>query len=228
MAAHRAGFMGAAAAPSLATPTDVLTALLTPAAPQFYFLVDLFIIATAVHLLLRVSAFEKPLTLWLLAAALVQSYWLLPLDKPHGEAPSQLPLYAAAYLLGFQTARHDQENRLSSLVRDPGFLLFGASVASLSPWKPPILHLSIPLLLFSIVRLSPRLSPAPLTWLGRRSGAVYVWHTPIVMPAISTVLAKLPLTGWPLVLAMSALTLAVSLLLDSIVRRFDKAGIFRL
>jgi len=70
--------------------------------------------------------------------------------------------------------------------------------------------------------------PAPLGWLGRRSGAVYAWHTPIVMPAISTVLAKLSLSDWPLIVVMSVLTITASLLLDSIARRFDNAVIFRL
>jgi surface polysaccharide O-acyltransferase-like enzyme len=228
LAAHRAGFMESGALPSFATPADALRTMLTPAAPQFYFLADLFIIAVAVQLLIRIPAFERPLSLLLLAAALVQTYWLLPLEKPHGEALSQIPLYAATYLLGFQTARIDRGKGLISLLRDPGFLVFGASIASLSLSKPQVLHIGIPVLLFALMELTPRLAALPLTFLGRHSGAVYAWHTPIVMPAISIVVAKSPLTGWPLILVITVSTLAVCLVLDSVVRRIDKAGYFRL
>jgi peptidoglycan/LPS O-acetylase OafA/YrhL len=227
-AASRAGLMDPALLPSFTTPGDILRVILTPAAPQFYFLVDLFAIAVVVHLLLRIPVFARPLALWLLAAVLLQSYWLFPLEKPHGEALTQLPLYTAAYLLGFQIARHDHDRNLVSLIRDPGFLLFGASLASLSFSKPGLLHLGVPLLLLGIMRLAPGLSAPPLSLLGRRSGAVYAWHTPILMPAISIILAKSPLTGWPLILAITVLTLTVAVLLDSAIRRFDKAGIFRL
>jgi len=227
-AAHRAGFMSSGTLPSLATPADVLTTILTPAAPQFYFLVHLFVIAVAVQFVMRIPALGSRAAQWLLAAAILQSYWLLPLDKPHGEALTHLPLYTAAYLLGLQTARLDRESDLLSLARDPFFLLFAASVAAISFSRPQILHLCVPLLLFASTRIMPAVADSPLHFLGRHSGAIYAWHTPIVMPALSTLLTRLPFTGWPLILAMCAATLALTLLLDSLLRRFDKAGIFRL
>lgn len=230
LAAHRAGFMSAAP-PSLATATDIACFFLTPAAPQFYFLVHLFIISLAVHAIMRLPALRESrragrVLPWWIAAALLQCHWLLPFRQLHGEAPGQLPLYAALYLAGVEASRHPQ---MRGLLRDPGFIGFIPAVGILAAAQPGLLWIFAPLALTAALRRIP--SPAalaPLAFLGRRSGGIYAWHTPIVMPLLSIALTRLHLSGWPLVAAMIFTTPAISLALDSLVRRLDPRGIFRL
>ena len=207
------------------TAAGFLREAFTPATPQFYFLVHLFIIAVGIHAMLRLQILRAEFSRWLLAAILLQSYWLLPLDRPHGEALSQLPLYTAAYLLGMQSAKFANRPHRNLKAHTLGAALLGASWLSIAVFRPQILHLALPLLL---VLLASRIPQSPITFLGRHSGAIYAWHTPVVMPLLSMLLMKFSLTGVPLILAMTIATLAISLTLDSFVRRFDKHGVFRL
>ena len=165
---------------------------------------------------------------WLLAAILLQSYWLLPLDRPHGEALSQIPFYSAAYLLGMQAAKlmNDPHRRLKTHAL--GVALLGISWLTIAMFHQPMLHLVAPLLIVSLASRLPDRVQTPLTLLGRHSGAIYAWHTPIVMPLLSLVLAKFSFSGWPLILSLTLATLAISIAWDSTVRRFDRHGIFRL
>lgn len=210
------------------TAVGFLREAFTPATPQFYFLVHLFIIAVGIHAMVRLRILRAEIARWLLAAILVQSYWLLPLEKPHGEALSHLPLYAAAYLLGMQSANLVNRSHRNMRLHASGAALFGASWLSIAVFRPQVLHLAVPVLLVFLASRLPEHLQSPCTFLGRQSGAIYAWHTPVVMPLLSLLLTKLSLTGWPLILAMTIVTLSVSLALDSIVRRFDKHGVFRL
>ena len=210
------------------TPASIFREAFTPAAPQFYFLVHLFIVAVAVHSMIRLRILQSEIARWLLAAIFVQSYWLLPLDKPHGEEFSHLPLYATAYLLGLQFANPGPPLRRPLFFRGSGPVLFAASCLGIAIFKPQLLHLAVPVIVLQLAMHLPAHLHSPCTFLGRRSGAIYAWHTPIVMPILSVLLTKLSLTGWPLILAMTIATLGISLVLDSIARRFDRPGIFRL
>jgi len=228
LAAKAGGFIAAAHAPALQTTADFTAFVFTPVVPQFYFLVHLFCIAVAVFPFVRLGWLRQPWVPWLIAAILLQSYWLLPLDLPHGEALTQLPLYAASYLAGIGFARSIETEKWRGFRHAGGMLLFGAAVAAASVARPQVLHAVAPPLLAAFAMLLPLRALAPAVTLGRHSGAVYVWHAPILMPVISILLTKLPLSGWPLIAAMTVLTLGITLWIDSVVRRFDTIGIFRL
>lgn len=228
LGAKAAGFIAATDAPALRTPADIAAFAFVPVAPQFYFLVHLFCIAVAVHPVLRLRWFRHPCTPWMIAAALLQSYWLLPLDLPHGEALTQLPLYAASYLAGIGFTRSVQAEKLRGFRPASGMLLFIVAVAAASAARPQVLHSLVPPLLAAFAMLLPLRAFAPAALLGLHSGAVYVWHAPIIMPVISILLTKLPLNGWLLITGMTVLTLGTALVLESLVRRFDTRGFFRL
>ena len=228
LAVASAGMLAAPPFRSPVTPIALLREAFTPAAPQFYFLVHLFIVAVAVHSLLRSRILEREIAPWLLAAILVQSYWLLPLDKPHGEELSHLPLYATAYLIGMLSAHPADRSHRARMERWAGAILLGASCVSIAVFRPQVLHVAIPVLLLQVAMRLPARIQSPCTFLGRHAGAIYAWHTPIVMPVLSVLLTKIPLTGWPLILAMTIATLGISLLLSSLVRPLDRLGLFRL
>lgn len=205
-----------------------LAEIFTPAIPQFYFLVHLFIVAVGIHALLRLHMMRTEFSRWLLAAIFLQSYWLLPLDRPHGEALSQIPLYSAAYLLGMQFAKFVNDPHRRWKTHALGAALLGISWLTIAIFHQPMLHLVAPLLVVSFASRLPDRVQMPLTFLGRRSGAIYAWHTPIVMPLLSLVLAKSSFSGCPLILSLTLATLAISFALDSTARRFDRHGLFRL
>jgi fucose 4-O-acetylase-like acetyltransferase len=228
LAAKAGGLLGADAAPSLATPADIAAFVFVPAAPQFYFLAHLFLIAVIVHALLKIRLVAHPLAPWILAALLLQSYMLLPLDRPHGKALTQLPLYAAAYLTGFAFARSRGAETRDGTFQYAGIAIFAGDIAIAAPAHPQLLHALVPLAFAALAPLLPtRIFSVPAA-LGKKSGAIYAWHAPIVMTALSIVLVKASLTGWLLIAAMMLLTIAASILIASIVRRFDPHGIFRL
>jgi surface polysaccharide O-acyltransferase-like enzyme len=229
LAAKSAGMASTAPAAPALTPLSVLLAVLIPAAPQFYFLPDLFVIAVGVHTLTSLRSFRGEMGPWVLAAILLQTYWLLPLGNPHGEYPGLLPLYAASYLIGFQSApnRLRQHSQRSS-ARKCALVALGVSCLAVAFAKPQLLHLAVPVILLQMALHLPLRLHSAFAFLGRRSGAIYAWHTPILMPAMSLLLARLSLNGLPLILAMTVLTLAASLAVDSIIRPFDRLGLFRL
>jgi fucose 4-O-acetylase-like acetyltransferase len=229
LAAKSAGMASTAPPAPPLTPLSLLVAVLSPAAPQFYFLVDLFVIAVGVHTLTRFRIFRDEMGPWILGTILLQSYWLLPLGVPHGEDPGLLPLYAASYLLGYQSSasRIPQHSRHASL-RNCVLAVLGASGLAVAFARPQLLHVAVPVILLQVALRLPIRLQSPLAFLGRRSGAIYVWHTPIVMPAISLLLTHFSVNGVPLILAMTVLTLAASLAMDSLVRPFDRVGLLRL
>lgn len=229
LTAKSAGMASTAPPAPALTPLSLLVAVVTPAAPQFYFLVDLFVIAVGVHTMMRFHSFRGEMGPWIFAALLLQSYWLLPLGHPHGEQPGLLPLYAASYLIGFQSSPHRiRQHAGHSIARNCTLATLAASGLSVAFARPQLLHLTVPVILLQLALRLPLRVHSPLAFLGRRSGAIYAWHTPVVMPAISLLLAHFSINGLPLILAMTVLTLAVSLAMDSLIRPFDRLGLFRL
>ncbi len=225
LAAKAGGFLASDAAPAPEGLRAVLEFIFIPAAPQFYFLAHLFAIAVVAHVLLRLRLTGNGFAPWLLAALLLQAYWFLPLEKPHGEALTQLPLYGALYLAGIGFAQAGKSPRA---ITGAGAAVFLIAVAAVATHRVPAIDAAIPpalALLFSVV---PAGILAPLAWLGKRSGAIYAWHAPLLMPVLSIILVKLHLAGWPLIAAMSILTAAASLAVAAVVRRFDRHKILSL
>jgi len=210
------------------TPLTLFREAITPAYPQFYFLAYLFLITVSVHALVRCRWFHNDLVPCLFAAVLLQAYSRIPLAEAHGEALTLLPLYAASYLAGIGVARWKGTARQSDIIAAVAIAAFAFAAAIVSAANSQVFFVLIPPITAAIAMLPKQRILSPLAFLGRHSGAVYVWHTPLVMPVLSVLLAKLPITGWPLILAMALATLGVSLALDAVVRRFDPHAIFRL
>lgn len=227
LAANACGFLTSESVAWPATASGLLSFVFVPAAPQFYFLAHLFAIAVIIHLLLKMRLLGNPVVPWIGAGALLQAYWLLPLEKPHGEALTQLPIYTAIYLAGFGFASAGEKNRIPCKTR-LGLLFFITATIAVGMKHEQALHAIVPPLLILVLSLAPASGISPPAWLGRKSGVIYAWHTPILMPALSLLLAKTPLNGWLLVASMTILAITGSLLVGSVVAIFDRRGWFRI
>jgi phosphoglycerate kinase len=164
--------------------------LVWPGSPQLYFLPVLFVISVFCH---YACHFRQEWILWLLAFGLTAGYaWLSP-GPPHGNEAEKYPAYAATYLAGILVAR---PVFLAPIPRGRLFLTvtvfcFGA----LCLLCPTLLYLAVPLVAFRAQSLIAGPVASPLDFLGRHSGAIYVWHTPIIMPVLFTAKKSSPATG---------------------------------
>jgi peptidoglycan/LPS O-acetylase OafA/YrhL len=87
-------------------------------------------------------------------------------------------------------------------------------------------YLAAPLAALPLQRFVPGMMAPLVSFLGRKSGPIYVWHTPIIMPFLSIVLAKwFFATPWLLIPVFTALTIMLSLAVDRAVRVVDRHGI---
>jgi peptidoglycan/LPS O-acetylase OafA/YrhL len=191
-------------------------------APQLYFLPYLFLISVLCHLLC--GAIRREWALWLGALLLTAVSGWLDSGEPHGGEWVHFPAYAATYLAGV-------------LVAKPAFLLpvrqrrlfFGVIAGcfvALCLARPMLAYLAAPLAALPLQRFVPGAVAPLVSYLGRRSGPIYVWHTPIIMPFLSIVLAKwFFATPWLLIPVFTALTIVLSLAVARAVRVVDRHGI---
>jgi hypothetical protein len=200
----------------------VIWFLFYPSGPQLYFLIYLFLISIAFHALLQLNMFRQEWLLWLIVILLGQLYWLIPEDEPHGEEMRHLPAYITSYIAGFLLTRPTILSSMRLWIRRCLFLSGNIAYVLLCTQHYPMIHLAVPIVLFYIASFQSEWFFSPLVALGRRAGAIFVWHTPILMPGISIVLAKSVLAPWALIVVMIILTIGASLLVSGCVRRFDK------
>jgi len=198
--------------------------LVWPGSPQLYFLPVLFVISVFCH---YACHFRQEWILWLLAFGLTAGYaWLSP-GPPHGNEAEKYPAYAATYLAGILVAR---PVFLAPIPRGRLFLTvtvfcFGA----LCLLCPTLLYLAVPLVAFRAQSLIAGPVASPLDFLGRHSGAIYVWHTPIIMPVLSMALARGPVENpWCLIPVLTAATILFSLGIARAVGTVDSYGVFSL
>ncbi len=166
---------------------DLVDFLLMPVGPQFYFLPVLYGISVAVAL---AEIRMHPINLVLLAGGILLAiYGLIPVPaNAYGADYSLLPLYLFSYTAGRALSVSDKHLRAIGLT---SVLLF-AIVASLLHKAPVLLYAIVPpslLMIFERYRKMAR--QIEFLRLGKHSSAIYVWHAPILMPAVSIICLKL-------------------------------------
>ena len=205
-----------------APPHGLVPLLLWPGAPQLYFLPMLFLVSVLFRILFTFLRLEWPLLL--LTLLLVAVYGWLGAGAPHGGELKNLPAYAATYLAGVLTPT---PNFLTpSKHRVFIFLLAAVAFAALCVVRPTLSYLAVPLAAFPLQRFLPGPAAAPIRYLGKQSGPIYVWHTPIVMPFLSILCAKYFFNSpWLLIPSLTVLTIALSVAIAHLVARVDRFGI---
>jgi peptidoglycan/LPS O-acetylase OafA/YrhL len=164
------------------------TGLFHSPAFQLYFLPYLFVISIGVCGLDKLtqryhrSGYVAVLLL-VLTFYLVRGY---P-EVSHGSAIDRLPLYLAAFLIGVISGPFFKET-----VANPWMIMvvlvvvLGVLVLS----RLPFVSLAVPPLLVGLVQAIPKLANSKLLLsMGVMSGSIYVWHTPVMLPAVTRLLA---------------------------------------
>lgn len=175
---------------------------------QLYFLPYLFGIAVVVFLMSKVISHRGRLLLLLISLATTVTFYQnvgWPVSS-HGAQTIKLPLYFAAFLMGVVGRPF--------MLGAPSFML----VLPLVIWvalalilqQQCMLSLLIPPLLYLGTNMVHELWNAKLLQrIGRSSAAIYLWHTPILLPAFTTVFAILHVPA-PINLGLSVvLTISV-------------------
>lgn len=223
IAGHR--FHLIAAAPPIASGEPVLhqiwSLILWPGGPQLYFLPMLFVVSVVFRVVLDFLRREWALAgLALLLAAI---YVWLGAGAPHGGEIKNLPAYAASYLAGILTAnppllmRTKRRRLIYSLIA----VCFGALCIA----QPTVAYLAVPLAAFPLQRFLTGAVAWPIDFIGKFSGPIYVWHTPIVMPFLSILLARYLTSTWLLIPSLTVLTVTISAGIGRVVARIDPIGI---
>lgn len=195
---------------------------LTPAPPQFYFLSFLFFVSVVGEIGARrftnmVNFFGAGSLLLSVSAAVVQQS-----QAPHGPDWRLLPIYGAAYGLGFVFADR---------VRRPEAPGAGYWLAALGVVLVPLVLLAeselawllVPPGAFLLLNLGClRPITKVLAFLGVQSGKIFVWHAPILAPAIVMGLTKSGLNGWSVVCSTVVLAILGGIVIGRVVERFDR------
>lgn len=178
--------------------------------PQYYFLPYLFLAAVGAAALAR---FITSLQTVLLCAAVLalQCAFVAPPPFATGYGLDRIPLYALAFALGRvlrpENARHHRlvlMGLAATSVLAIGLLIFGVRAS----W---LLHLGVPVWMYLALRRLGAARRIPAGLVSQSSGAVYLWHAPIILPASTVLLARLHVTdGLNLVVAW-AVTIVICL-----------------
>lgn len=203
-----------------------LTFLAFPVKPQLYFLVYLLAISCLYYALLFLFRHHYFVGLFTLALCCLFYAIAPPLLKAHGKELILLPLYLLSYSSGVLMGHNLAGKGKKSLF----YPMLLTSIA-LSCWKLslPYVFVIIPLALFIILRKANYTIAEPkkngkkisefIAFIGKKSGAIYVWHAPVLMSFLSIVLTKLVGYNYLTIVALVFLSITFSCLLDFLVRK---------
>ena len=192
--------------------SEVVSFLLIPVGPQFYFLPFLFFIS---WMLISTETLSRWLTDVAILLALATMYTAENLDAPpYGPSFALLPAYMISYQLGYLTRLQNSRVRLLA------YLVVLAIASATINWM--LLYVLVPIALLMAFRFFPGLQAIEkYTHLGKHSGAIYAWHAPVVMPTMSLIAVRI-LGGGFLALAMTLVcTSLVSIALGRLANEFS-------
>jgi peptidoglycan/LPS O-acetylase OafA/YrhL len=188
------------------------TGLFHSPAFQLYFLPYLFVISIGVCALDKLTQ-RYHRSGYVVVLLLVLTFYLVrgyP-EVSHGSAFDKLPLYLAAFLIGV-IGRPFFEKPFAR----PWMILaaLGVVLGVLVLSRLPVVSLAVPPLLVELVRAISKMANSKLLLsMGVMSGSIYVWHTPIMLPAITRLLAHCGVPSIFNLFGSIGLTLVICILL---------------
>ncbi len=191
---------------------EVASFLLMPVGPQFYFLLYLFVIS---WLLISTEALRGWLTDIAILLALATMFAADSIAAPpYGPSFALLPAYMFSYQFGYLSRLQKRQVRLFA------YLVVLAIASAAVNWM--LIYTLVPIVLLLAFRFIPGLQTIErYTHLGKHSGAIYGWHAPIVMPAMSLVAVRIVGGGF-IALAMTLVfTSLVSIALGKLANEFS-------
>jgi peptidoglycan/LPS O-acetylase OafA/YrhL len=209
------------------SPAFLVAGLFQSPAFQLYFLPYLFVIAIGVSALEKLSP-HHPGWVYAVLLVMVLAFYI---DRGYpeisfGPAWSKLPLYLAAFLTGvagrpfFKVPLASPWMALAALSVMLGVLGF-CRIRAVSLFVPPLVAG-----VAGAVRTIRQ--SKPLLWMGKMSGSIYLWHTPVMLPAITRLLAHCGIPSLFNFFGSIALTLSACIVLrvglDRLFTRITKKG----
>jgi peptidoglycan/LPS O-acetylase OafA/YrhL len=165
--------------------------LLGPVGPQFYFLPYLFAVSV-----LSIAVLAMVRRLWVLWSLFAVIHLLSPgvtgvPNHTYGSWWDLLPAYTFCFWCGL-LSRHGCETGRQTLVSSAAVAAAGFLV-----WQSPFfVYPLVPVLLLHASQKAPAvLRTVARTGLGEKSGAIYVWHAPVILPFFSIVCHRL-VSAW--------------------------------
>lgn len=198
-----------------------------PVEPQLYFLTYLFIVSCIYYillLLLRKHYFVHLIVLFLFG---VFYMFASPLLKVHGKELILFPLYLLSYSSGALMSFHLSDKSRKNLYFPMLFL-----VIALGCWKTSLLYIfvAIPPILFLMLRKAQSIIDGPkdqgrkisewIAFVGKKSGAIYIWHAPVLMSFLSILLTKIVGHNYLTIVALVFLSIIIPCFLDFLVSQF--------
>ncbi len=191
---------------------------------HLYFLPDLFAITILSHGILgRLSETTRRRSAVVTLVSLPLLYLILPTPViSHGASLAVVPLYMASFLLG------GMFHPSNILYPKWAVALAGIALAplmfcsSLFP-NPSLSFVIVSLLFIFVVKILKGCNGGWIGLVGRCSGSIYLWHTPVLMPAVSAGLFACGLIGsltWLLNIGISlTICIGVRLAFEKVVFR---------
>ncbi|MEI6321911.1 MAG: acyltransferase [bacterium] len=154
--------------------------------PQFYFLPYLFIISFAVFLLKKGIAINY--IFYIALACVILQFVMVGHLEVHGGNPECLGLYFTSYTLGMMLAGEEKGMRSTHAI-----LLLGTCAGLLIVFyfhEVFLMFIFLPVWLYQGIKACKSLTIAGKFMSSFSAGAVYLWHTPILLPVCSILLQK--------------------------------------
>jgi hypothetical protein len=198
--------------------TTLLTGLVTLQGfgPQLYFLPYLLVISLATLALFQRVGIRAGVLVLSALAVLQWCVWGLPSGST-GANPDRVLLYALAYALGCAMRSEAIVPRAQLLIvaslitaASLGMMAFGMRAEAL-------LQLTVPFWLWWGLRASERWGKLPVVT-ASGTGAVYLWHGPVVLPTMTVLLSRLGLADFANFFTAVLLTVIVCLGIERVAR----------
>jgi peptidoglycan/LPS O-acetylase OafA/YrhL len=190
----------------------LLTGAFQSPAFQLYFLPYLFLITVGIGGAEKIRGRGRGWTYATILFAILGFYlcrgWP---GTAHGPEFDRLPIYLAAFILGVICKPVLSAWRFKLL---PTALVLVFVLGALVILKHPVISLLVPPLVAATASAFPFAGKTkPLLLLGGMSGSIYLWHTPLVLPAATRMLAHLGVPSMANLFAALVLTLGACVLL---------------
>jgi peptidoglycan/LPS O-acetylase OafA/YrhL len=155
---------------------------------QLYFLPYLFLVSVLVCMADKLTGTQAHWMRWIMLLSIFIFYLIRGYpDFSFGPAYSNLPLYLAAFICGV-IGRPILDEPFANAWVIAVALTFVLVILALSPL--PIVSLAVPPLLAALAGSVPKMNDTKvLLFVGAISGSIYLWHTPILLPGITRLLA---------------------------------------
>jgi hypothetical protein len=199
---------------SVSTSIPLISGLFRSPAFQLYFLPYLFLVSVGICGLDKLYRRHHEWVYRVLLLSTLGFYmWHGYPEVSHGPAMVKLPLYLAAFLVGVMGRPVLERESVNPWLFAT---TLGILLCILPLMRLPVISLAVPPFMVGLAKAIPKMANSKLLLsMGMMSGSIYVWHTPLVLPALTRLLAGIGVPSLFVFFGSLALTLAACMFLRS-------------